>query len=366
MLRPCLALLLAVAALSAQSTDKPAGRVRVKFRALSFDGAILGAAYLEGKDVRPLDLSADFFTAEQSYVGPNPLQFVLRDQGAPTPDPAVAAAHQQLTQAQARMLALSQELETAQKRLGFLTADARERGGKARPGANGETGQLKAKIEQLTQEMNDLARAAAQHQEQVNHPAPTNPKSAAGKATAGKPEAGKADGKTRPADAPPGSSEPPRHKPLAAYTFTGDGRYLLLVNQTPNGVTINAIDDRDGAFPFGSMQFINLTGADLEVRFGAKTLALAPNAKGVLRPGGGHNTYAEGEIHTKAADGFHLGYSMRIFQQDDVRALYFLLPGEAGGHGVRLKGIEERQAPEPVAPAPAAPETSAKPPAPKR
>ena len=361
MLRPCLALLLAIAALPAQSPDAPAGRVRVKFRALSFDGAILGAGFLEGKDVRPLDLSADFFTTEQSYVGPNPLQFVLRDQGAPTPDPTVAAAHQQLTQAQARMLALSQELETAQKRLGFLTADARERGGKARPGANGETGQLKAKIEQLTQEINDLARAAAQHQEQVNHPAPSPPRT-----NNGRPEAGKPDGKTRPTDAKPAPAERPRHKPLAAYTFAGDGRYLLLVNQTPTGTTINAIDDREGAFPFGSMQFINLTGADLEVRFGAKTLALTPNGKGILRPGGGPNTYAEGEIHTKAADGFHLGYSMRIFRQDDVRALYFLLPGEAGGHGVRLKGIEERQAPEPVVPAPAAPEAAAKSPAPKR
>jgi hypothetical protein len=37
---------------------------------------------------------------------------------------------------------------------------------------------------------------------------------------------------------------------------------------------------------------------------------------------------------------------MRIFQQDDVRTLYFLMPGEPGSHGVRLKGIEERRPPE--------------------
>jgi hypothetical protein len=353
MLRPCLTLLLTVAGVAAQTTEAPAGRVRVKFRVLSFEGAILGAGFLEGKEVRPLDLSADFFTAEQSYVGPNPLRLVLRDQTAPTPDPGVSAARQRLTHAQARMLALSQELETVQKRLGFLTADARERGGKSNPGAKAETGQLKAKVEQLTQEMNELTREAAQHQEQVNHPAPNNPPAADGKAP----------GKTRPTTPAATPADRPAHQPLASYAFAGDGRYLLLLNRTPTGTTINAIDDREGAFPFGSMQFINLTGVELEVRFGAKTLALAPNGKGVLRPAGGHNTYAEGEVHTKAADGFHLGYSMRVFQQDDVRALYFLLPGEAGGHGVRLKGIEERQAPEP---APIAPGDVAKPPAPKR
>lgn len=354
MLRPCLTLLLTVAGLAAQTTEAPAARVRVKFRVLSFEGAILGAGFLEGKDVRPLDLSADFFTAEQSYVGPNPLRFVLRDQTAPTPDPVVSAARQRLTHAQTRMLALSQELETTQKRLGLLTADARERGGQTNPGAKAEIGQLKAKVEQLTQEMNDLAREAAQHQEQVNHPSPTNAPSTDGKAS----------GKASPAAAPNPAPDRPAHRPLASYTFAGDGRYLLLVNQTPTGATINAIDDREGAFPFGSMQFINLTGGELEVRFGAKTLALAPNGKGVMRPAGGHNTYAEGEIHTKAADGFHLGYSMRVFQQDDVRALYFLLPGEAGGHGVRLKGIEERQAAEPAPLAPG--DATAKPPAAKR
>ena len=67
MRRACLALLLTGAHLLAQTGE---ARVRVKFRALSFDGPILGAAYLDGKDVRPLDLSADCFTAEQTYVGP--------------------------------------------------------------------------------------------------------------------------------------------------------------------------------------------------------------------------------------------------------------------------------------------------------
>ena len=349
MLRPCLALLLAATSLLAQTGDTPAARVRVKFRALAFDEAILGAGFLEGKKARPLDLSADFFTAEQTYVGPNPLRFVLRDQAPPAVDPAVATAHRQLNHAQARMLTLSQELEAAQKRLGVLTADARERGGKPKPGADGEAGQLQAKIEGLTREMNALALTAAQAQEAVNHPAPAM--KSANETKLGAPS------KNKPAKVPAATSEAsarPAHRPLADFTFPGDGRYLLLLRRGPTGMTIDAIDDQEGSFPFGALQFINLSGVPVEVRFGARTLGLAPNAKGTLRPPGGHNTYVEGEIHTKAADGFHLGYSMRVFQQDDVRVLYFLLPGEAGGHGVRLKGIEERPAPAPATPGPEA------------
>jgi len=75
MRRACLVLLLTGAHLLAQTGE---ARVRVKFRALSFDGPILGAAYLDGNDVRPLDLSADCFTAEQTYVGPNPLRLGAR------------------------------------------------------------------------------------------------------------------------------------------------------------------------------------------------------------------------------------------------------------------------------------------------
>lgn len=331
--RACLALLLAGASLLAQSGE---ARVRVRFRALSFDGAILGAGYLDGRDVRPLDLSSDCFTAEQSYVGPNPLRLVLRDETAPA---AQVVAPPTMNHAQARMLALSQELETTQRRLGTLTASARERGGKTPVAAGGEVGLLKSRIETLNREMNELAQESAKAAEPTPTPAPA-PKA--------RPEPkGKAP---NPAGAPvPTPAKPERvaHRPLADFAFPGDGRFLLLVNRTAGGTTVNAIDDQEGAFPFGSMQFINLTGREVEVRFGTKTLPLAAKAKGLVRASAGHNSYAEGEIHTKGADGFHLGYSMRVFQQDDVRTLYFLLPVEDGGHGVRLKGVEERRAPEP-------------------
>lgn len=328
-----LTVLLTGAHLLAQTGD---ARVRVKFRALSFEGPILGAAYLDGKDVRPLDLSADCFTAEQTYVGPNPLRLVLRDDAVPAPAAPVVRP------GDARMAALARELESVQRRLATLTADARERGGQAKAGAATEIAQLKSRSLSLNAALAELAQASTQAAEPPPTPAP---KSAAAAPTRPAAKGGS------PEPAAPPKPAPPPHRPLADFTFAGDGRHLLLVHRTAQGTTINALDDREGAFPFGSMQFINLTGGPVEVRFGAKILNLAPKGKGTLRPGGGHNTYAEGEIHTRAEDGqMRLGYSMRIFQQDDVRTLYFLLPVEDGGHGVRLKGVEERRADEPVPP----------------
>ncbi len=324
------ALLLIGGDLFAQSGEP---RIRVQFRAFSFEGALLGMGYLDGKEVRPLDLSSDCFTAEQSYAGPNPLRLVLREDADGLPAAAPAVAHP----APSRMVALSQELETVQRRLATLSADARERGGRGKAGAEKEISLLKARSETLNREMAELAQASSQ-------PAAVSP-TAPGSDT----KPGARDGAAvRPARPP--------HRPLATFAFPGDGRFLLLVHQTTGGTTVNAIDDREGAFPYGSMQFVNLTAGPVEVRFGAKTLALAANAKGTLRPGGGNNTYAEGEIHTRGDDGqLRLGYSMRIFQQDDVRTLYFLLPTEDGGHGVRLKGVEERRAVEPTPPTVAGP-----------
>jgi hypothetical protein len=355
MLRPYLAWLLTGVALLAQTTETPAGRVHVKFRALSFDGAILGAGYLEGKELHPLDLSSDCLTVEQTYVGTNPIRFVLGQSNRATPAPEWVSAHQQLTRDQARMQMLSLELSTAQQRLGILTADARERGGKAKPNATSEVDQLKAKVEALTKEMSALAQSAARAQDQVNHPAPTPPAAepkARPKGMAA--EKAKLEAKARPTSDPRANeaTERPRFTPLATHTFPADGRYLLLVHQTPTDTTITAIDDQEGAFPYGSMQFINLCAGPIEIRFGAKVLALNANGKGTLQAPAGHNAYAEGAIYTKDNDGTHLGYAMRIFQQDDVRTLYFILPGDPGSHGVRLKGIEERKAPEPPAASP--------------
>ena len=330
---PLLVLLLAALNLLAQTRDADPV-VNVRFRALSLDGAILGVGYLEGQNFKRLDISGDALTAEQSYVGPNPLQFV-------EPKGATATAERQLaTQTQRdirlRLRALAEELEKHQAQP-MKAKNGSEGGGGRRlasssqpKGGGGRTDEILREMEVLNQRLDliesDLNRATI--------PTLAAPESA------GKPKAVEKNQ----------AKKPPPTQSFASFAFPGDGRYLLLIHRTATCTTINALDDREGAFPYGSMQFLNLTGVDVEVRFGANTLALPTRAKGLLRPTAGPNTYLAGEIHTKGKDGYKLGYSMRIFQQDDVRTLYFLLPVEDGGHGVRLKGIEERRADEPVPP----------------
>lgn len=338
LLRPALGLLLACAAFGADPASDD-GRIRVRFRALAFDEAVLGAGYQVGRDFRPLDISSNCFTAEQSYVGLNPLQLVQKTEGLPEEAPETIAARTELTQTEQRIQALAKEIQSVEERLNPLTSEIRERGAKARSSLSGQIRQLETERDELNQRMNALSKAANAAREKINN-APARP---------GKPETKQPktpEAKPKPAVAK--ESDLPPHRPLAEVKFPGDGRYLVLLQRTPTGTKASAIDDKEGAFPYGSMQFINLAGAEVEVRFGNETLALKPNGKGVLRPSVGNNTYAEGEIFTKVDDQFLLGYSMRIFQQEDVRTLYFLMPGEPGSHGVRLKGIEERRPPEEV------------------
>jgi len=341
-IRPALGLLLACTALGADPASDD-GRIRVKFRALSFDEAIIGAGYQAGRDFRPLDISSNCFTAEQSYVGLNPLKFLQKTDGLPEEAPETIAARTELTQTEQRIQALAKEIQAVEERLNPLTSEIRERGAKARSSLPGQIRQLEAELDELGQRMNALSKAANAAREKINN-APARP---------GKPETKqpkKPDAKPKPVIAK--DNDLPPHRPLADVKFPGDGRYLVLLQRTPAGTKASAIDDKEGAFPYGSMQFVNLAGVELEVRFGSNTLALKPNGKGILRPSAGNNTYAEGEIFTKVDDQFLLGYSMRIFQQDDVRTLYFLMPGEPGSHGVRLKGIEERRPPEETPPGP--------------
>lgn len=312
--------------------------IHATFRVLSMEEAILGAGYLEGKDLRRLDISGDAFTSEQSYVGVNPLRFV--DLTEPTATANRAAVFTLKQEIQGQLLALAQELQDIESSSMRQQGGAADGGGKRlasspRTGAgNGRTAEIRRTMEVLSQKLALIEAELNGADVTRNEPSEKD---------AAKPKAGQERKEER---------HLPSHRPLATFSFPGDGRFLLLVHRTAAGTTVNAIDDREGAFPYGSMQFVNLTASPVEVRFGTKTLALTPKAKGTLRPAAGHNRYALGEVHTRGEDGqFHLGYSMRIFQQDDVRTLYFLLPTEDGGRGVRLRGVEERRAVEPAPPA---------------
>jgi len=166
-IRPALGLLLACPALGADPASDD-GRIRVKFRALSFDEAIIGAGYQAGRDFRPLDISSNCFTAEQSYVGLNPLKFLQKTDGLPEEAPETIAARTELTQTEQRIQALAKEIQAVEERLNPLTSAIRERGAKARSSLPGQIRQLEAALAELVHRMNALSHAATAARAQIN------------------------------------------------------------------------------------------------------------------------------------------------------------------------------------------------------
>lgn len=133
-------------------------------------------------------------------------------------------------------------------------------------------------------------------------------------------------------------------KPLATVKLADRSRAILLfVPDGKGGQQVKVLGDTDGQFPWGTLRFINLTGGRVRLVSGNRTLLMANGDDRVFRPAAAHQQYAMTEIQTERDDGFSLGYMLRTFQEDDLRALYFLLPGDAREHAIRLKAVEERR-----------------------
>jgi len=142
-------------------------------------------------------------------------------------------------------------------------------------------------------------------------------------------------------------------KPLAGVRLEDNARVILLfVPDGSGGQAIKVLRDTLGDFPFGTLRFINLTGNRVKVVTGNRTQLIDIGGDQVVRPAAKHQEYAMTEILTERADGFARGYLVRTFQEDNVRAIYFLLPADPREHAILLKGIEERQVDEKAAPAP--------------
>ena len=141
--------------------------------------------------------------------------------------------------------------------------------------------------------------------------------------------------------------------PLAQVRLADQARVILLfVPDDKGGQSVKVLRDSLGDFPFGTLRFINLTGARVKVVTGAKSQLIDIGGDRVVRPAAAHQEYASTEILTEREDGFARGYLVRTFQEDNLRAIYFLLPADPREHAIRLKGIEERKADEKDAPPP--------------
>lgn len=133
-------------------------------------------------------------------------------------------------------------------------------------------------------------------------------------------------------------------KPLATATLADGERVILLFVPDGNGgQSIRKLRDLGGDFPWGTLRFVNLTGARVRIVSGNRTVTLDNGADQTLRPAAGHKQYAMTEILTEREDGFARGYMLRTFQEDDLRGLYFLLPADPKEHALSLKAVEERK-----------------------
>jgi len=327
--RTALLLPLLAASLFAQTTDKPG--VSIRFRALAFDEAIPGASYLEGETLRRLSIPNNAFTAEITYKGAHTLRFITIDEETLNPrplSPDMTAAIQRLRRAQAVTLQASDEFAQITQLLDNLNFQFTEH---ARKPSAGDQAQIEALNGRL-RELSGILTAASKETEEANllilrleaapRPTPKEDKKKGGKAPR------------------------PTSTPTAEYTFQKDGSYLLLFSAGGNGHQILALDDSAGTFPYGSFQFINLTGKDVELRYPDRKVTLRSNARAVVKNPAADHQYALAEVHTKADDGYDVGHVYRSLQQPNVRSLVFLLPIPDEPHAIRSKTIEDRRPPE--------------------
>lgn len=138
--------------------------------------------------------------------------------------------------------------------------------------------------------------------------------------------------------------------PLATATLADQSRIILLFVPDGGGHAVKVLRDVEGDFPWGTLRFVNLTGNRVRLVSGGSNVTLDNGADRTVRPSAGHKQYAMTEVLTERADGFARGYMLRTFQEDDLRALYFLLPADPREHTVVIKGVEERKGDERTAP----------------
>jgi len=133
-------------------------------------------------------------------------------------------------------------------------------------------------------------------------------------------------------------------QPVASTRLAEGARLILLLAPDGNGgQKVVQVDDTPGAFPFGTVRFFNLTGRPLGLRGAGEPRVIAAGAELVVRPTPDARGYAMLQLLTQLAGEWGPAYNLRLFPQEDVRTLYFVLPGPGDAHAVGLKGVEERR-----------------------
>ncbi len=353
-MKPLLSLL-AVLALAipahAQSDGGDGRKVRVQFRALSFDEPILGAAIIEGKKTTRMDISPDMFSQEQTYVGPSTLNFyrITLKEVKEEETQEVTLSNSRIASLAAKAKPLSAALAKLQAEANALTLSKGERsGGKISKYDQDKLDELYKEMDGVSKQLSAIeAEISKEQQVLASHIQNAQAEKAAAEKKK-KEEAAKSKGKP---EAAPAKKPEPVEAPvqIASCTFADSGKYLLLFFKDGDKHRVLVLDDKENAFPYGSIQYVNLTRKPIQVRYGAKVAELPANGRTVITSPAPNDSYARGEILTPGEDGYQLGFAARTYQQADVRTLFFVTPVETeGSHLVQLKGVEERRPAEPA------------------
>lgn len=346
----------------AQSEGGDGRKVRVQFRALSFDEPILGAAIIEGRKTTRMDISPDMFSAEQTYVGPSTLNFyrITLKEVKEEETQEMTASNSRIASLAAKAKPLSAALAKLQAEANALTLSQGERsGGKISKYDQDKLDQIYAEIDGVSKQL-AVIEAEINKEQQVlaSHIQNAQAERAAAEKKK-KEEAAKAKGKPEAAPNPAKKPEPVEAPvQIASCTFADSGKYLLLFFKDKDKHRVLVLDDKENAFPYGSIQYVNLTRKPIQVRYGAKVTEMPANGRAVITSPAPNDSYARGEILTPGDDGYQLGFAARTYQQADVRTLFFVSPVETeGSHLVQVKGVEERRPPPEAAPDANAPAT---------
>jgi hypothetical protein len=315
-----------------QNNIKKETTYNAHIKCISFNEDFAEIGYLESKEFRPLYVSQSYLTNEIFYQGKPTIEFVSIKSPQTTPS-ELDIINQKKSESFQKVTEIGEQYNQKYLELKKALNSVKEDG-------NPDI-YLQQKIDQLTTELKNI-----NEQKQIAETAYSNLSqkhiSNLTRSYSDKVE-GKSNSPTKPTSTPA-----PVYEPFASFNIpTSGGRYILIFNKTPNSVTISPLNDAPGIFPFGSYQFINLTGITVELRFGSKVIPLSPNGRTVFKPETANGEYIEGEFWTKVDDEFKLGYKFRKLFLNEVRTLAFIMPTAPGQSALNLKIAEERGQAEP-------------------
>ena len=355
------------------AAEKPPVEVTVKLRALSLDGPILGHGYRKDGKVSPLVIAPDFFTQEFTYHG-NPHFELLPLTATVNPEDIAKLLARHPTGKPSDLSIKSPfaphtiaKPDGPKKSLLEVGPDPRK---SADPRKSTDPRASADPTKTLDPIRSGDPLKSADPTKSADPVRSTDPIRSGDSLKSNTPEKTTDVQKTlspdekrkkRQAVFVPVSVEPPKKPdkdkeniPIAWIdlpTTPGPHHLILLVNPGDPKGGILAIDDAPGTFQYGTIRFYNLCPHPVEIQIPGSRTKIGSKGSTVVRPNAPDGTYFEGAIHSRSAIDDHesLSYSVRYFQQNDLRTLYFIIPSPESEGQVIIKGVEDRyRLPEPA------------------